>query len=182
MTDVKQYLIDGIKSFDGDPADSPFQRGYQSALRVVLTECFYLKGEEEPRIKTGSVVRLKSGGPDMTVCRTYQNEDRPAFYAQWFDYSGNLNTTDFRDETVDVTFPITPAERRELMRPMTAEEWSIAHTGHAGDAGRFGTVGQSPDDVGTSGTCPNSTDWRGIGMAISFALVVIGLAVIVGHR
>ena len=38
-TEPKAYLEYAIASFDNDPADSDFQRGYLAALRDVLREC-----------------------------------------------------------------------------------------------------------------------------------------------
>ena len=35
---VKDYVLQAIASFDADPADSPFQRGYEDAMRTILLE------------------------------------------------------------------------------------------------------------------------------------------------
>ena len=38
MSKIIKYLRDAIATFDNDPADSDFQRGYLAALKDVLRE------------------------------------------------------------------------------------------------------------------------------------------------
>lgn len=45
--DLRAYLQRAIASFDGDPADTDFQRGYLAALKEV-SEAFFGKERPDP--------------------------------------------------------------------------------------------------------------------------------------
>jgi uncharacterized protein YodC (DUF2158 family) len=50
-------------------------------------------------MQKGDVVRLKSGGPDMTV----ESELKPGrFVCHWFDKEGKLQSATFNEETLDI--------------------------------------------------------------------------------
>ena len=58
------------------------------------------------QIQVGSVVRLKSGGPDMTVTHLYDDKDdkTPVVECHWFMSSGKDRTKDADLE--HATFPV----------------------------------------------------------------------------
>jgi len=49
---------------------------------------------------TGDVVRLKSGGPKMTILGTDGAPD--VFACKWFDRNGRLNKDSFEASTVEI--------------------------------------------------------------------------------
>ena len=48
-------------------------------------------------MKTGDVVKLKSGGPDMTITKRYTGVSEDAVECTWFDKSGGINSSKFPD-------------------------------------------------------------------------------------
>lgn len=48
---IRGYLCRAIATFDGDPPDSGFQRGYLAALQDMLMECFDQRAENKKRLK-----------------------------------------------------------------------------------------------------------------------------------
>ena len=40
---IEDYLKNAIKSFEGDPADTPYQEGYLAALQELLSEINRMK-------------------------------------------------------------------------------------------------------------------------------------------
>ena len=45
IDEVRNYLINGIESFTTDPADTAFQRGYETALRAIYEDLFMTADE-----------------------------------------------------------------------------------------------------------------------------------------
>ena len=49
--DCKRYLEAGIASFDGDPPDNDFQRGYLAALETMYADLFLTAKERAARYR-----------------------------------------------------------------------------------------------------------------------------------
>lgn len=49
--DVKRYLTSAIKSFDGDPPDSEFTRGYLAALEAMHDDLFLTTAQRAAKHK-----------------------------------------------------------------------------------------------------------------------------------
>jgi hypothetical protein len=43
IEEVQEYLLNAIMSFDSDPADSPFQRGYKTACETIYADLFKIR-------------------------------------------------------------------------------------------------------------------------------------------
>ena len=57
---------------------------------------------EEEKLKSGQIVRLKSGGPKMTVESYKTGDARPLVKCTWFDNEMKLKYNTFHQETLDV--------------------------------------------------------------------------------
>lgn len=58
-------------------------------------------------LKAGDVVRMKSGGPKMTIVRIWEQygtvgADGPKAYCQWFTNNGLLESQSFAIDTLEV--------------------------------------------------------------------------------
>jgi uncharacterized protein YodC (DUF2158 family) len=51
--------------------------------------------------KIGDVVRLKSGGPAMTITMVGDNYGTPTVWCQWFDHKHTLQNGDFPPDAVE---------------------------------------------------------------------------------
>jgi uncharacterized protein YodC (DUF2158 family) len=61
----------------------------------------------------GDVVRLKSGGPLMTVTSTSISPDRPVLYmCEWIDRDQKLQSSSFPAEALELHTPPTPTRVR----------------------------------------------------------------------
>jgi uncharacterized protein YodC (DUF2158 family) len=55
--------------------------------------------DEEPRFENGAIVRLRSGGPIMTVAGydLYGRDDHKTYRCRWFDAEQNLIENNFEE-------------------------------------------------------------------------------------
>lgn len=59
-----------------------------------------IKADMKAEIKAGDVVRLKSGGPAMTVGSVAENQGRVYCYCLWFDQNDVLSKHEFYKEAL----------------------------------------------------------------------------------
>jgi len=56
-----------------------------------------------PQLEPGNIVRLKSGGPKMTVLEGDNTKGKVT--CQWFDRNGKLHKNDFTTALLDIFIP-----------------------------------------------------------------------------
>ena len=65
----------------------------------------------QAQLKKGDVVKLKSGGPEMTVLQVSQKQDSVKVLCQWFDDNQQLQKNEFDEEILETSSDINDCLR-----------------------------------------------------------------------
>lgn len=74
------------------------------------------------RFKVGDTVRLKSGGPIMTVIETrVEDETLEVVHVGWFNLKGNIKSDEVSADILEKAEPVNPEKlAKDLIRDLTS--------------------------------------------------------------